>query len=65
VAAWEADRSGELFAREIFLANPRSDHCQILYGSRTIQCIFFRRKKLNRAPSFAQRVLFSAETRID
>src|SRR5438034_4480009 len=47
------DGDCKLFAREIFLANPCSDHCQILDHKWTVDCIFLHWKKLDRASSFA------------
>src|SRR5439155_3712507 len=64
-AAWTADDAGKLFASEIFVANPRSDHGQILDHVRAIHRIFFHGKKLHRAPPFAQRLLFSPESSVD
>src|SRR5213079_3434973 len=64
-AAWTADDAGKLFAGEIFVTNPCSYRRQILDHVRAIHCIFFHGKKLDRAPAFAQRFLFPAETGID
>src|SRR5437762_4592043 len=63
--AWTADDAGKLFAGEIFVTNPCSDHRQILDHVRAIHCIFFHGKKLNRAPAFAQRFLFPAQPGVD
>ena len=45
--------NGKLFAREIFVTNPRSDHCQILDHERTVNCIFLRGEQVNCALAFA------------
>ena len=44
---------GKLFAGQIFLADPRSDHGIIKNHATAIQRIFFHGKKLDRAPTFA------------
>src|SRR5262245_24743300 len=59
------DGNGKLLAGEIFVANPGSDHRQILNHDWTIDCIFLHGKKLDRAPAFLQGFLFSPQTRID
>ncbi len=41
--AWVAEGGGKLFACEIFVASPRSDHREILNHERTIDCVFFDR----------------------
>ena len=58
-------RLAKLFASEIFVASPCSDHREILDHDRTLECIFFHGKKLNRAPAFAQCFLFPAESGVD
>src|SRR5206468_7001170 len=47
------DGDCKLFAGEIVLANPCSDHRQIRYHKGPVDCIFSRRKKLDRASAFA------------
>src|SRR6267143_705246 len=49
--ARRAGGDGELFAGKIFVANPRSDHRQILDHCWTNQCIFFYLEKLDCAPA--------------
>src|SRR5205814_2729739 len=52
-----ADNAGKLFAGEIFVANPRSDHRQILNHGDAL--------KLDRAPAFAQGVVFPPKSGVD
>jgi hypothetical protein len=61
----EANGGAKLIAREIVIANPRSNQREVLDHTPPTDCIFFNRKQLNRAPSFAQRFLFSAQAGID
>src|SRR5438128_157567 len=63
--AWAADDNGKLFAGEIFFTNPGGDYRQILDHGRTIHCIFFHGKKLNRALAFAKGIVLSPESGID
>src|SRR6266487_3496116 len=63
--AWAADDNGKLFAGEIFVAKPRSDHRQILDHGRAKHCIFFHGKKLNRALAFTKGIVLSPESGID
>src|SRR6266699_7166798 len=54
-----ADDVGKLSARDIFVANPRSNHRQILdHGD-------IHGKKLDRAPASAQRVVFPPKSGVD
>jgi hypothetical protein len=64
-AAQKAAGDGKLFAREIFVANPRSDHGQILDHGLTVDCIFFHGKKLDCLPALAQRLLFPPKSSVD
>src|SRR6266403_1098725 len=64
-AARAADGYGKLFAGEIFVTNPRSDHRQIFDQVGAMGRIFFHGKKLDRAPAFAKRFLFPAKTSVD
>jgi hypothetical protein len=63
--AWRTDRNSQLFAGEIFVANPGSYHCQILNHQRTIDCIFSHGKKLDRASPFTQRFLLLTKASVD
>src|SRR5581483_5765667 len=60
-----ADGRGKLFASEIFVTNPRSNHRGIGDHQRTIDCVLFHRKKLDRTLAFAQRLLSSAESGVN
>src|SRR4030095_9328989 len=60
-----ADGYGKLFAGEILVTNPRSGHRQIFDYIRTMGRIFFHGKKLDCAPAFAKRFLFTAKTSVD
>src|ERR1700730_4362570 len=64
-AARAVDGHGKLFAGEVFVTNPRSDHRQIFEHVRAIGRIFFHGKKLDRAPAFAKRFLFPTKTGVD
>src|SRR5215831_5924873 len=63
--AWETHAPFQLFEGEIFIANPGSDHCQMLYQEDCCEWIVFYRKKLDCTPAFTQRVLFVSETSVD
>src|SRR5262249_21197589 len=63
--AWRPCDSGQLFAGVIFVANPGSYHRQILNHQRPIDCIFFHRKKLDRASPFTQRFLLPTKASVD
>ena len=63
--AWRAGDHGQLLASEIFVADPGRNHRQILDHRRTSERIFFHGQKLNRAPPFAQRFFFAAQSGID
>src|SRR3954471_19595917 len=57
--------NGKLFAGEIFLTNPRSNHRQILDHDHPVDRVLFHGKKLDCAPSFSQGDLLSPESGID
>src|SRR5262245_53265477 len=57
--------NSKLFASEIFVTEPRSDHRQILDHHVATDLIFFYWKKLDRAPAFAQCFLFPTKTGVD
>src|SRR6266568_6281857 len=63
--ARSADGHGKLFAGEILVTNPRSDHRQIFDHVHALWRIFFHGKKLDRAPAFAKRFLFPAKASVD
>src|SRR6266481_7737692 len=63
--AGRLDDDGELFAGEIFLSNPRCNHCKVSDEVPADECFFLRRKKLKCATAFAQRFLFPAEASVD
>src|SRR5436190_21846728 len=63
--AWVPDRDGELFACEILIANPRSDHRQILDHCDASERILPYRTNLQRTTAFAQRVFFAPKCGID
>ena len=44
---------GKLFASQIIVADPRSDHRQIPDHGRAVDCVFLHGKKLNCAAAFA------------
>src|SRR5439155_2176768 len=60
-----ADCDGKLFAGQILVTDPRSDHRQRLDHAHAMGRIFFHRKKLDRAPAFAKRFLFPAKASVD
>src|SRR5262249_524449 len=64
-ATGRADGAGKLFEGEAFFANPGSNHCQVMNHEGTIECVLFRRKKLDGAPSFAQRFFFPPKSSVD
>src|SRR5438876_5184174 len=51
--SWNLGSRGKLFKRDIFLANPRCANRKPLNHQESIECIFLRRQKLNRAATFA------------
>src|SRR5262249_60577796 len=63
--AGAADGGRKLFAGEIFVADPCSDHSEILNHPRAIDRIFFRWQQLDRTSAFAQRFLFSPKSGVD
>src|SRR5262249_48964993 len=69
VAIAEGDRAmddaGKLFAGELFVTDPRSDHRQVLEHRGTLAGIFLDRHQLHRAPAFAQRVLSAPRPGVD
>src|SRR6266403_4909985 len=56
---------GKLFAGEVFVANPGSDHREVFDHGDSVNRILFHRKKLNCAPAFAQRFLLPFERSVD
>src|SRR5262245_55068856 len=64
-AAWKAAGTRHLLAGEIIVANPGSDFSQTHDHARAVDCIFFHWKKLNRAPTLAQRFLLSSQGGVD
>ena len=63
--ARDADSGGELLQGKIFVANPRSNHCEILDYCGTVERIFFWGKQRGCAASFAQRFVFPFQSGID
>src|SRR4030095_6417195 len=59
------DGEGHLLPGEILIANPPSDHRQILNHEGTVDRIFLNWKKLDCAAAFAQRFFFSSENSVD
>src|SRR5262249_8633672 len=62
---WQSSGSGQLFASEVFVANPCRSHCQILDHDGTVKRILSYRNKFNRAPAFTERFFFSSQGSIN
>src|SRR5207249_1260989 len=63
--AWFANRDGKLFAGEIFVANPRSNHRQILDHCDAPERVFFYRTTVHRATAFAPGFFLPPESGVD
>ena len=57
--------AAKFFTSEVIVANPCSDHRQVLDHTLPIDRILFHRQKFNGAAAFAQRFFFLAKSGID